>query len=237
MYLYVFIQVFERERLNGHYGVTAFVFGNRFSSLPFLAVVALIPGAITYFIPGLHKGYEHFLFFVLTLFACMTLVESLMMIVASLVPNFLMGIIVGAGILGLMILVGGFFRLPADLPKPVLKYPLYHIALHKYAYQGLFKNEFEGLTFPNIQAGGLPTITGEEILKNTYFVEMGYSKWVDLAILLAMVVLYRFLFLIIIKTTEKVKPLNAKFKSATSKERVQVMAKPAATPLYEKNMQ
>ncbi|XVE93156.1 hypothetical protein REPUB_Repub01dG0166000 [Reevesia pubescens] len=231
------MKVFERERLNGHYGVTAFVFGNTFSALPFLALIALIPGAITYFLPGLHKGYEHFLFFVLTLFACMMLVESLMMIVASLVPNFLMGIIVGAGIQGLMILVGGFFRLPSDLPKPVLKYPLYHIAFHKYAYQGLFKNEFEGLTFPNTQAGGPPSITGEEILKNTWYVEMAYSKWVDLAILLAMVVLYRFLFLIIIKTTEKAKPVIAKFKSATRKERVQVMANPSATPLYEENKQ
>ncbi|XWS39748.1 hypothetical protein CRYUN_Cryun18bG0080900 [Craigia yunnanensis] len=231
------MKVFERERLNGHYGVTAFVFGNTFSALPFLALVALIPGAITYFIPGLHKGYEHFLFFVLTLFACMMLVESLMMIVASLVPNFLMGIIVGAGIQGLMVLVGGFFRLPNDLPKPVLKYPLYHIAFHKYAYQGLFKNEFEGLTFPNIQARGPPTITGEEILKKTWYVEMAYSKWIDLAILLAMVVLYRFLFLIIIKTTEKVKPVIAKFKSGTRKERVKVMANPSATPLNEESMQ
>ncbi|XP_022762408.1 ABC transporter G family member 11-like [Durio zibethinus] len=224
------MKVFERERLNGHYGVTAFVLGNTFSGLPFLALVAIIPGAIAYFLPGLHKGYEHFLFFVITLFACMMLVESLMMIVASLVPNFLMGIIVGAGIQGMMILVGGFFRLPADLPKPILKYPLYHIAFHKYAFQGLFKNEFEGLTFPNIQAGGPPTIAGEELLKQTWYVEMAYSKWVDLIILLAMVVFYRFLFLTIIKTTEKVKPVIAKFKSVNRKERVQIMANPSATP-------
>ena len=39
----------------------------------------------------------------------MMLVESLMMIVASIVPNFLLGIITGAGIQGLMILGGGFF--------------------------------------------------------------------------------------------------------------------------------
>ncbi|KAE8692027.1 ABC transporter G family member 11 [Hibiscus syriacus] len=147
------MKVFERERLNGHYGVTAFVVGNTLSALPFLALVALIPGAITYFPPGLHKGYEHFFFFVTVLFVCMMLVESLMMIVASLVPNFLMGIIVGAGVQGLMILVGGFFRLPTDLPKPLLKYPFYHIAFHKYAYQALFKNEFEGMTFPNVQGG------------------------------------------------------------------------------------
>ncbi|XVF67237.1 hypothetical protein PTKIN_Ptkin10aG0104400 [Pterospermum kingtungense] len=231
------MKVFERERLNGHYGVSAFVFGNTFSALPFLVIIALIPGAITYFIPGLHKGYEHFLFFILILFTCMMLIESLMMIVASLVPNFLMGIIVGSGIQGLMMLVGGFFRLPNDLPKPILKYPLYHIAFHKYAFQGLYKNEFEGLIFPNIQARQPPTIIGEEILKKTWHVEMAYSKWVDLAILLAMVVLYRFLFLIIIKTTEKVRPMVAKLRSTTRKERMQVMANPSATPINEENMQ
>ncbi|XVE49526.1 hypothetical protein DITRI_Ditri01bG0089600 [Diplodiscus trichospermus] len=231
------MKIFERERLNGHYGVTAFVLSNTISALPFLAMIALIPGAITYFLPGLQQGYEHFLFFVFTLFACMMLVESLMMIVASLVPNFLMGIIVGSGIQGVMILTGGFFRLPPYLPKPVLTYPLYHIAFHKYAYQGMFKNEFEGLTFPNIQGGGPPTITGEEILKKTWYVEMTYSKWVDLAILFAMVVFYRCLFLVIIKTTEKIKPVIAKFKSAANKERGLVMANPSATPLYEENKQ
>ncbi|XP_012480009.1 ABC transporter G family member 1 isoform X1 [Gossypium raimondii] len=226
------MKVFERERLNGHYGVTPFVIGNTLSALPFLALVALIPGAITYFLPGLHHGYQHFLFFVIILFACMMLVESLMMIVASVVPNFLMGIIVGAGIQGIMILVGGFFRLPTDLPKPLLKYPFYHIAFHKYAYQGMFKNEFLGLTFPNVEAGngGSPTITGEEILKQTWHFETAYSKWVDLAILFAMVVFYRVLFLIIIKTTEKVKPLMVKFMSATRKERTQVTVNPSATP-------
>ncbi|TYG80793.1 hypothetical protein ES288_D02G244300v1 [Gossypium darwinii] len=218
------MKVFERERLNGHYGVTPFVIGNTLSSLPFLAMVALIPGAITYFLPGLHHGYQHFLFFVIILFACMMLVESLMMIVASVVPNFLMGIIVGAGIQGLMILVGGFFRLPSDLPKPVFKFPLYYIAFHKYAYQGLFKNEFVGLTFPNVQAGNRssPTITGEGILKRTWRFEMAYSKWVDLAILFAMIVLYRVLFLIINKTTEKEKAVIGKFMSATWKDKAPV---------------
>ena len=42
-----------------------------------------------------------------------------MMIVATIVPNYLMGIIIGARIQGLMILVGGFFRLPNDIPKPL----------------------------------------------------------------------------------------------------------------------
>lgn len=66
--------------------------------MPFLLVISLIPGAITYYLVGLQQSTGHFTYFALTLFACMMLVESLMMIVASLMPNFLMGLITGAGI-------------------------------------------------------------------------------------------------------------------------------------------
>ncbi|XP_043719163.1 ABC transporter G family member 1-like isoform X1 [Telopea speciosissima] len=202
------MKIFQRERLNGHYGVGAFVIGNTLSSIPYLIINSLIPGAIAYYLVGLQGGIEHFVFFALVLFMCIMLVESLMMIVASIVPDFLMGIITGAGIQGVMMLNGGFFRLPDDLPKPVWKYPMYYIAFHKYANQGFYKNEFEGLTFPNNQAGGSSSIiTGDQILRNIWQVEMGYSKWVDFAILFGMVLLYRFMFFGIIKTIEKVKPI------------------------------
>jgi hypothetical protein len=46
----------------------------------------------------LHSGFDHFAYFVLSLFVQVVIVESLMMAVASIVPNFLMGIITGAGI-------------------------------------------------------------------------------------------------------------------------------------------
>ncbi|RVW60267.1 ABC transporter G family member 11 [Vitis vinifera] len=120
------------------------------------------------------------------------------------VPNFLMGIITGAGIQGLLILGGG------------------------YAYQGLYKNEFLGLTFPSNIAGRV--ITGEEVLRETWQMEMAYSKWVDLSILIGMVVLYRFLFFIFIKTTEKVIPTVKAFMSRPPKQTKQVMANPFATP-------
>ncbi|KAJ8769518.1 hypothetical protein K2173_005121 [Erythroxylum novogranatense] len=201
------MKIFERERLNGHYEVGAFVIGNTLSSIPYLLLISLVPGAIAYFLVGLQRTFEHFIYFTLLLFMCMILVESLMMIVASIVPDFLMGIITGAGIQGVMMLNGGFFRLPDDLPKPVWRYPMYYIAFHKYSNQGFYKNEFQGLTFPNNQAGGSPRITGEEILRNIWQVEMGYSKWIDLAVLLGMVVFYRIIFLGIIKIAEKVKPI------------------------------
>ncbi|KAL7090036.1 hypothetical protein ACP275_12G014800 [Erythranthe tilingii] len=212
------MKIFTRERLNGHYGVAAFVVGNTISSIPYLMLISLLPGAMAYYLVGLQKSIDHFVCFLLVLFTCMMLVESLMMIVASVVPDFLMGIITGAGIQGVMMLNGGFFLLPDDLPKPFWRYPMYYIAFHKYADQGFFKNEFEGLTFPNELAGGASTITGEEILRNVWQVEMCYSKWIDVAILFGMVVLYRFMFLGIIKAKEKFRPMIRAFLAGNAKD-------------------
>ncbi|KAK1293662.1 ABC transporter G family member 11 [Acorus calamus] len=197
------MKIFQRERLNGHYGATSFVIGNTLSSTPYLALISIVPGAMAYYLVGLQKNFDHFVYFALILFTCMMLVESLMMIVASIVPDFLMGIITGAGIQGVMMLNGGFFRLPHDLPKPVWRYPMFYVAFHRYANQGFYKNEFIGLTFPNSEGNG--RITGEEILRDVWQVNMSYSKWVDLAVLLGMVVLYRLLFLFIVKIKENLK--------------------------------
>jgi hypothetical protein len=92
------IQVFQRERLNGHYGVAAFVISNTISATPFLILICFLSGTICYFMVRLHPGFEHYIFFVLNLYASVTVVESLMMAIASVIPNFLMGIIIGAGI-------------------------------------------------------------------------------------------------------------------------------------------
>ncbi|KAB1226065.1 ABC transporter G family member 11 [Morella rubra] len=194
------MKVFGRERLNGHYGVGAYVFGKFFSSIPYLLLISVVPGAIAYYLVGLQRSFEHFAYFVSVLFVCMMLVESLMMIVASIVPDFLMGIITGAGIQGVMMLNGGFF-----------------------------KNEFEGLTFPNEQAGGPPTITGDEILRNIWQVEMGYSKWIDLAILFGMVILYRLMFWAIIKSAEKVKPIIKALASGSPKHSERIVDEPTST--------
>lgn len=212
------VMIFGRERLNGHYGVAAFVVGNTFSSIPYLLIISVIPGAIAYYLVGLHKGFEHFIFFVLVIFASVMLVESLMMLVASIVPNYLMGIIIGAGIQGIMILNAGFFRLPDEIPNPFWKYPMYYIGFQRYAIEGLYKNEFEGLSFPRNQGSGSSTITGEEILETVWQMPMGYSKWIDMVILFGMVVLYRLMFFSLIKISEKLKPILQTFLVAQRKQ-------------------
>ncbi|ONM52849.1 ABC transporter G family member 11 [Zea mays] len=201
------MKVFRKEQLNGHYGATAFVIANTVSSTLYLGIISIIPGAVCYYLTGLQRRLDHFLYFAAVLWACTMLVEGLMMIVAALVPDFLLGIITGSGIQGLLMLNAGFFRLPHDLPKPLWKYPTYYISYHKYATQGLYKNEFLGLVFDDGVLGKGLTVSGDYILRTSLQVEMGYSKWVDLAILLAMVFIYRVLFLVTIKVGEAVKPM------------------------------
>ncbi|XP_043696166.1 ABC transporter G family member 1-like [Telopea speciosissima] len=225
------MKIFERERLNGHYGVGAFVISNTISSIPYLLLNSLVPGAIAYNLAGLRGGFGYFMYFGLVLFVCNMLVEGQMMVVASIVPNFLLGITIGAGIQGLMILNGGFFRLPNDLPKPFWKYPMYYVAFHKYAYQGFYKNEFEGLTFPNNEVGGPPTITGEEILRKMWQVEMDYSKWVDLAVLCGMLVLYRLMCFTIVKVIENVKPMVKSLINAAVPPKQQIQIIESSLPL------
>ncbi|KAK7252301.1 hypothetical protein RIF29_36147 [Crotalaria pallida] len=202
------MKVFERERSNGHYGVTAFLIGNILSSVPYMLMISVIPGGIAYYLCGLHKGLEPFTYFTCLLFAIGIWVESLMLVVGSISPDYITGMFIAGGIEGVMILVGGFYRLPNDLPKPLWKYPMYYISFLKYAFQGSFKNEFDGLTLTMDQNACTKTIiSGREILENIWQVEMGHSKWVDLAIMFGMIVLYRILFLIAIKAKEKLKPV------------------------------
>jgi len=105
-----------------------------------------------------------------------------MMVVGSVFPNYVMGVIVCGGIEGVMILTSGFYRLPNDLPKPVWKFPFYYISFLTYAFQGLLKNEFEDLPFSS------------EVLADTWHVQMGHSKWVDLAIMFGMILLCQVLY-------------------------------------------
>ncbi|XP_033514288.1 ABC transporter G family member 1-like isoform X3 [Nicotiana tomentosiformis] len=227
------MKVFQRENLNGHYGCCTFVIGNTLSSIPYVLLISFVPGAIAYLLSGFQNGFGHFIYFALVLFTSMMIVESLMMNVAAIVPNFLMGIVAGAGIQGLQILSGGYFQLPSELPNPIWKYPLYYMSFHKYAYQGMFKNEFEGLKFTDDLFGNNRTMSGEDILRERWEAEMAYSKWIDLAILVSTLILYRLVFLLIIKTNEKVVHARKASTSVLSNRSSQIMANSLpASPLH-----
>jgi len=85
--------------LGGDYGGAVLVLSNFFSSFPFLLAISLLSGTIIYYMVKFHPGFPHYAFFCINLFCCLSVIETCMMIVASLVPNVLMGIGIGTGVI------------------------------------------------------------------------------------------------------------------------------------------
>ncbi|CAM6086145.1 unnamed protein product [Calypogeia fissa] len=198
------MKVFHTERLNGHYRVGAFVVANTLSSAPFILMISGLTTAIVYPLVVFHGGFVYVLYFLLALYACLLVSESMMMAVSSCVSEFLLGIMLGAGVQGIYILVSGFFRLADDLPDPVWKYPLYYMSYVGYGFQGMMQNEFHGQTFRPMRQGD-PPISGKSVVTSMYDVK-NRSKWVNLAILGAMVLVYRTIFYLLLVGRENVFP-------------------------------
>ncbi|KAJ4978973.1 hypothetical protein NE237_009753 [Protea cynaroides] len=200
------MKVFRRERLNGHYGNAVFILSNFLSSFPYLVVISLATGTITFYMVKFRPEFLHYIFFCLNLFGCIAVIESLMMVVASLVPNFLMGIIAGAGIMGILMMTAGFFRLLPDLPKPFWRIPISYLSYGSWAIQGAYKNDLVGLEFDPLVPGD-PKLKGSVIIHTMFGIELDHSKWLDLSAIFAILISYRLLFFIILKFREKALPV------------------------------
>ncbi|KAL1803074.1 hypothetical protein ACET3Z_031721 [Daucus carota] len=204
------MKVFYKERLNGYYGVSVFILSNFFSAFPYLVAVSFVTGTISYYMVKFGHGLSHYAYFCLNLFGCIAVVESCMMIIASLVPNFLMGIITGAGVLGIMMMTSGFFRLLPDLPKVVWRYPISYISYGSWSLQGSYKNDMLGLMFDPLVPGD-PQISGEDVITKMYGLTLDHSKWWDLVAVYTILVAYRVIFFIILKANERAAPYLRSF--------------------------
>ncbi|MBA0866520.1 hypothetical protein Goshw_021816 [Gossypium schwendimanii] len=201
----ILARVFNKERLNGYYGVAAYTLSNFLSAFPFLVTISLITGTITFYLVKFRSGFSHYAFFCLNIFFSIAVIESLMMVVASLVPNYLMGIVTGAGIIGILMMTSGFFRLLPDLPKIFWRYPISYISFSSWALQGAYKNDFMGLEFDPLLPGDRK-LTGDEIITKYFGVTVDRSKWWDLTAVVVILICYRLIFFIILKMKEKASP-------------------------------
>ncbi|CAN1751000.1 ABC transporter G family member 15 [Linum perenne] len=200
------MKIFYRERLNGYYGAAVYILSNYLSSFPFLAVIAIISGNICFHLVKFRPGFSYLAYFCLNIFGCISVIESLMMVIASLVPNFLMGLVTGAGVIGIMMMTSGFFRLLPDLPKIFWRYPVSYINYGAWGLQGSYKNDMIGMEFEPLLPGG-PKLKGEEFLTTVLGVNLDYSKWWDLAAVVAILVAFRLLFYGILKLKERSSPM------------------------------
>ncbi|XP_050369118.1 ABC transporter G family member 15-like [Argentina anserina] len=215
------MKVFHRERHNGHYGVAVFTLSNFIASFPFLALMSIASATITYYMVEKDTHLSEYVFMCLDLISAIAAVESAMMIIASLVPNYLMGVIIGAGYLGIMMMTAGFFRFMPDIPKPVWRYPVSYMNYAAWALQGEYKNGLIGREFESLYPNGAK-IKGEFILVTLLGIQPDQSKWWDLAAVIAVVVSFRLIFIIILKLKERASPL---FRACYAKQTIKHLRK------------
>lgn len=215
------MKVFSKERLNGYYGVAVFTIANFLSSFPFLLAVAVVTAIITFNMVKFRPGISHFAYFCLNLLSCIAVIESLMMVVASLVPNFLMGIVLGAGIIGIIMMTSGFFRLLPDLPKPFWRYPISYLSFGSWSLQGAYKNDLVGLEFDPLVPGD-PKLKGDVIITTMFGIQLDRSKWWDLFAVFVILIAYRLLFVLILKFQERASPL---FRTLYAKRTLKILNK------------
>ncbi|KAF7833699.1 ABC transporter G family member 15-like [Senna tora] len=199
------MKVFKKERLNGYYGVAVYVASNFVSSFPFVAVMSIATGVITTFMVKFGHGFFHLFYACLDLFACIAVVESSMMVIASIVPNFLMGVIIGAGYMGVIMMTSGYFRLRPELPKIFWRYPISYINFGAWGLQGAYKNSMLGVEFDPLVPGD-PKLKGEVILKTMLGMQVDHSKWWDLAAVILILIVLRLLLFFTLKFCEKALP-------------------------------
>ncbi|KAF7804068.1 ABC transporter G family member 15-like [Senna tora] len=196
-FIYGFM-VFYGERSKGHYGVGVFVISNFLSSFPFLVIASLFLGIIIYSMVQFHLGFSHAVFFFLNLFLCLSVLETCMMVVASLVPNVLIGIGAALGVLVFTMMGSPLLRPLPDIPRFFWRYPVSYLSFATWAVQGHYKNDIVGLEFDPLIAGN-PKVKGEEVLKLIIGISLNHDKWWDITALILMLLAYRFLLFLLLK--------------------------------------
>jgi hypothetical protein len=124
---------FRVERANGLYGPTPFLVANFLLSLPYLFLITLVFSLVEYWLSNFRPTADGFFTWIMWLFLDLVAAESLVVLVTSLVPIFVIALADTAFANELWMCVGGSLR-PVDGLNPFWRYA--------YVFQGMMHNEF-----------------------------------------------------------------------------------------------
>lgn len=213
-------EIFIRERRNAYYSVLPYAVSHWLVAIPFIFLVAIIFSTFSYYMMELNPAAESFFYFLLVLAVSLVCAEGMVTAISTVVPSFIVGIAMGAGLFGMYMLVCGFFVRYSNIPKYWIWF--HYIVFHKYAFEGFMVNEFAGSEFrcypgaevnttdlmdtvsnvtetcvqacvcllPDLNSDCL--ISGTEVLTEYEYEDV--NKWIWLAVLWGMAFVYFLLF-------------------------------------------
>ncbi|CAM6115887.1 unnamed protein product [Calypogeia fissa] len=191
--------IFIRETSHNAYRASSYVIANAIVSLPFLAIQAMSYVLITWWALGLqHTGTDAFCFFFLILFVSLLCISSIIMLISSVVPNYVLAYLVVISFTSLSLLMCGYFVHREQIPKYWIW--LHYLSVLKYPYESMMLNEFGNpkhqICYFRDRTGSC-SLTGESLLQTLNITQL--TKWESLVVLGGMAVFYRLLFYCVLR--------------------------------------
>ena len=146
--------IVDKEVRNRYYHPIYYQISQGIASIPGTALLALLVTAIIVGLTGLQAPYWYFL----TMFLSLVCAEALAQLVSHVVPHFVIGMAMVAGMYGFFMLYQGFMLIPSDFPS-WLRWT-YNVGFHTYAWRTFMYSEFHDLGDLDSQA--FPT--GRDVL-------------------------------------------------------------------------
>jgi len=185
-------RAFMRETSGGAYRVSSYVLANALVFLPFLLLVGLLYSTPVYWLVGLRKDIDGFLYFSLVVWLVLLMSNSLVACFSALVPNFILGTSVIAGLMGSFFLFSGYFISEEKIPSYWIF--MHYLSLFKYPFECLMINEYggeQGKTRCLEISNGKCILHGVEFLRQQGLKDS--QKWSNLPVMLSFIVGYRVL--------------------------------------------
>ncbi|XP_075489079.1 ABC transporter G family member 10-like [Primulina tabacum] len=190
----IFLQektILMRETSRGAYRVSSYIIANTIVYFQFLLVVSILYATPVYWLVGLRREIDGFLYFFLVVWMVVLMSNSFVACFSALVPNFIMGMSLVAGIMGSFFLFSGYFLSKDAIPK-YWKFMQY-LSLFKYPFECLMINEYGG---EQGKLRCLDTIEGQCLIYGDRFLmRQGLKesqKWNNLVVMSCFIFCYRF---------------------------------------------
>lgn len=135
------LSLYTKERLNGLYGPTTFMLANFLIGIPYLFIITILFSVVAYWLGNFRPGAEAFWTWVMWLFLDLLAAESLVVLLSSLIPIFVVALAATAFANGLWMCVNGFMVKPRTL-NVFWRYVFHYIDYQAYVFRGMMVNEF-----------------------------------------------------------------------------------------------
>jgi ATP-binding cassette subfamily G (WHITE) protein 2 len=188
-------EILMKETSCGSYRVSSYAVANGLVYLPFLLILAILFTLPLYWLVGLNHNFIAFLHFLLLIWLILYTANSVVVCFSALVPNFIVGNSLIAGVMGSFFLFSGYFISKQEIPSYWIF--MHYISLFKYPFEGFLINEFSNSGKCLEYMFGTCEVSGEDVLR-----EEGYgedSRWRNVVVMVCFILVYRFISYVILR--------------------------------------